>query len=90
MALYESDLIYLKPLNLQQAMQKKHFDEAFKKKTKVQKLNVSIRRKKIVDYIKETGDKNIARIAVRLKINKTTLTNDIRKMGYHTKGGFIQ
>lgn len=80
---------WITPRNVEQAVQKKQYDDAFKRQSSRQHEKMRIRRVLISNYIKDTGDRNIANIAVVLDIKLSTLLRDIRAMGYKTKAGII-
>ena len=74
---------------LQSAMQKQHFDESFKRNTKRQKRITHERQLRVIGYLKDTGDRNVSRISIKLGIPLSTLRSDFRRLKIKTKGGFI-
>lgn len=75
--------------SLRTAMQYKHFTDSFNARKSIQKQQVAERHELLTSYLKTSGDRNVLRIATKTDINIHTLRSDLRKMGYHTKGGFI-
>ena len=75
--------------SLRTAMQYKHFTDSFNARKTIQKQQVAERHERLVSYLKTSGDKNVARITLKTGINIHTLHSDLRKIGYHMKGGFI-
>lgn len=80
---------WITPRNIEQEIQQKNYDDAFKRRSSRQHEKMRVRRMLISNYINDTGDHNTAHIAVVLDIKLSTLLRDIRAMGYKTKAGII-
>lgn len=89
MSIYENDYENTHVKTVEQGIFVRNLNEAYNNRHEKQKQAVRKRRNGVVNYLKETGDKNTLHISEMLSINIYTLLSDLRSLGYHTKGGFI-
>lgn len=89
MGIYDRDYETSRVKTADQGAFVRNLNEALNKKHEEQKRAVRTRRNMLTQYMKETGEKNVLKIAQVTKININTLRRDLIALKLHTKGGFI-